>query len=142
MPFWNVQNALLAAFEKENSLSISKRDFHLNSTHDTWSDPFMDPSVYGTILHSMALYNAGGQIRRVARDSIPYTCMEFIQWYGWDLGRTRWNEASPWSVNSTRLAEVLRQSRAPGIMRLQASYTERPSALLESMLEYQFGVLC
>ena len=142
MPFWNVQNALLAAFQKENSLSISKRDFHLNSTHDTWSDLYMNPSVYGTILHSMAHSYAGGQIRRVARDSIPYTCMEFIQWYGWDLGRTRWNEASPWSVNSTRLAEVLRQSRAPGITRLQASYTERPSAFLESILEYQFDRLC
>ena len=142
MPFWNVQNVLLSAFQNVNSLSISKRDFHLNSTHDTWSDLYMNPSVYGTILHSMAHPYAGGQIRRVARDSIPYTCMEFIQWYGWDLGRTRWNEASPWSVNSTRLAEVLRQSRAPGITRLQASYTERPSAFLESILEYQFDRLC
>lgn len=125
----NVQNVLLSAFEDVYSLSISKREFHLSSSHVTSSDLHLNLEDYdtlGTLGHCMltrVLMNPwpcycyttrGGPIRRVARDASPYTCMAFIEWYGWNLGRTRWNEAPPWSVNSTRLAEVLRQSRAPG----------------------------
>ena len=128
MPFGNVQKVLLSACEDVSSLSILKREFHLSSSHDTSSDLHLNLEDYddtlGTLGHCMlncsfnptcyCYTTRGGPIRRVARDAIPYTCMEFIEWYGWNLGRTRWNEAPPWSVNSTRLAEVLRQSRAPG----------------------------
>ena len=135
MLFWNAQNVLLSAFQNVNSRSI---ELHVKSDHFNDTEPFAH-DIFHWSLHNAG---AGGQIRRVARDSIPYTCLEFIEWYGWDLGRTRWNEASPWSVNSTRLAEVLRQSRAAGTTRLQASYTEHPSAYLEPILEHQFEGLC
>jgi len=51
-------------------------------------------------------------LQRKAWDSSPYTCRQFIEWYGLDLGCIRWNEAAPWRANGDRLADLLRQTRA------------------------------
>lgn len=43
---------------------------------------------------------------RRARDSMPYTRREFVDWYGLRDGHEYWQEAQPWSSRGDKLSEI------------------------------------
>ena len=92
--------------------------WHTSDENDDWQwlPCFYDPALRAplTISNTVKItdffhpHDAARPVKKQAKDSIVYTCGEFIHWYGTHLGRHRWLEAE--SEDEQSLKEILRKA--------------------------------